>query len=104
MTRKVILSKIASQKLDEFFEYLHSNWSQKTKVSFIKKLDKRLKQIEKYPDSFPNSDLVEGLHKCVITKQTSMYYQYDNRTINIVTLFFSKQDPDELRNEIEENS
>lgn len=100
MNRKVILSKGTSQKLEELFEYLQSNWSQKTKISFIDKLTKKLEQIDKYPDSFPKSDLVKGLHKCIVSKQTSIYYLYDTKTINIVALFFSKQNPDILRNEI----
>ena len=104
MKRKVILSKIASQKLDDLFEYLQTNWSFAAKVSFIDKLDKRLEQIDKYPDSFPKSGLVKGLHKCVLTKQTSIYYQFDNKAINIVTLFFSKQNPNSLRKEVEENT
>ncbi|MDA3860971.1 MAG: type II toxin-antitoxin system RelE/ParE family toxin [Melioribacteraceae bacterium] len=101
MNRKVILSKGTSQKLEKLFEYLQSNWSQNIKIDFIKNFDKKLEQIDKYPDSFPKSGLVKGLHKCVLTKQTSMYYQFDEKTINIVALFFSKQNPDILKDEME---
>ena len=104
MNRKVILSKIASRKLDVLFDYLQSNWSQSVKTNFIKRLDKRLVQINDNPESFPISDKVKGLHKCVITKQTSLYYLFDNHTINIITVFFSKQNPDGLSKEIEENN
>ena len=68
MTRKIKLSKRASQKLDELLYYLEAEWSTKVKKDFIRKLAKSLSLIQKNPDSFQKSDSIKGLHKCVITK------------------------------------
>ncbi len=100
MKRKVILSKRASHKLDVLFNYLQSNWSQNVKTSFIEKLDKKLEMIKENPEIFPKSNIIKGLHKCVITKQTTLYYLFDDFTISIVTIFFNKQNPNALMNEI----
>ncbi len=98
--RKIILSKRASNRLEELLEYLELEWSLKVKNDFIKKLDKSLSQIQKFPNSCPKSDIVTGLHVFVVTKQTSLYYRYDEQTITILTLFDNRMNPDRLKIEI----
>ena len=97
--RKVILSKRASNRLEKLIEYLESEWSLKAKKEFIRKLDKSLKQIQKYPDSCQQTDFVKGLHMSVVTKQTSVFYRYDSKSINIVTIFDNRMNPKRLRKE-----
>ncbi len=75
MKREVKLSSLATKKLDELLEYLLQHWSQKVKNDFIKKLDSLLVIIQLNFESFPQSKLQKGLYKCVVTKQTTMYYR-----------------------------
>jgi len=82
--RKIILSKRASKKLDKLLEYLESEWSLKVKTDFIKKLDKSLNQIQRYPESCQKTDFVKGLHRLVVTKQTTVFYRFDSKIITIV--------------------
>ena len=72
MSRKVKISKTAKKKLEKLFDYLLENWSLKVKSDFVKKLDKSIDLIKLQPESFPQSEKNPGLHKCVITKQTSL--------------------------------
>ena len=98
--REIFLSKRASKKLDNLLFHLESEWSEKVKMSFINKLDKSLEQIRHFPQSAEESPLKRGLHRCVITKQTSVYYRFDSKRILIVTLFDTRMDPDRLQREI----
>ena len=98
--RILILSKRASKRLEKLLEYLESEWSLKVRNEFIKKLDKSLIQIKKYPDSSPRSEIVKGLHKHVVTKQTTIYYRYDNKSISIVTIFDNRMNPSKLKKEV----
>jgi plasmid stabilization system protein ParE len=97
--RKVILSKRATNRLKKLLEYLESEWSLKVKKEFISKLDKSLKQIQKYPNSCQQTDFVKGLHMVVVTKQTTVFYRYDSKSINIVTIFDNRMNPKRLRKE-----
>ena len=97
MSRKVEISKTAEKKLDKLFDYLLQNWSQKVKSDFINKLDKSINLIKSTPEIFPESVDQKGLHKCVITKQTTLYYRFNSKTIFIVTLFDSRQHPNKLK-------
>ena len=100
MIRKVKLSKRAAKKLERLLEYLEIKWSIKVKNDFIKKLDKSLNLIQENPDYFQKSIQIKGLHRCVITKQTTIYYRYDDKFIYVVTLFDNRQDPKKLDNEV----
>ena len=97
--RKIILSKRASYRLKRLLEYLELEWSLKVKNDFIKKLDKSLKRVQKFPDSCPKTDSIIGLHMLVVTKQTSLFYRFDSKTITIVTIFDNRMNPDKLKNE-----
>uniref|UniRef100_Q3ARR2 Plasmid stabilization system n=1 Tax=Chlorobium chlorochromatii (strain CaD3) TaxID=340177 RepID=Q3ARR2_CHLCH len=97
--RKIILSKRASKRLEKLLEYLEFEWSFKVKNDFIKQLDKSLKRIQKYPESCEQTRFVKGLHMLVVTKQTSLFYQFDSETITIVTLFDNRMNPDTLKKE-----
>ncbi len=98
--RKVILSKRAAKRLNGLFEYLETEWSLKTKRDFTKKLDKSIKQIQKFPSSCPQSELEKGLFMLVVTKQTSLFYRFDSESITIVALFDNRMNPAKLKKEI----
>ncbi|MBJ7882981.1 type II toxin-antitoxin system RelE/ParE family toxin [Gelidibacter salicanalis] len=100
MSRKVVVSKTAEKKLDKLFEYLITEWSVKVKTDFVEKLDSSIEIIKKQPEIFPESKKAKGLKKCVITKQTTLFYRYNSKRINIVMLFDTRQNPNKLDKEI----
>lgn len=93
MKREVRLSKRAMKRLDKLFVFLEKEWSIKVKNNFIKKLDRSLKQLQEHPTSFPESEKIAGLRKCVVTKQTTIFYKYSTSTVYIVSVFDNRQDP-----------
>ncbi len=102
MLLQVKLSKRAEKKLDNLFNYLETKWSERAKNNFVKKLQKAIKQIQQHPSGFPKSEIIKGLHKLVITKQTTIYYKYDKKYIYIITVFDTRQNPEKLLDESKE--
>jgi plasmid stabilization system protein ParE len=100
MNRSVKLSKRTTKKLEELLEYLENEWSEKVKTDFIDKLERVIALIKSNPESFQKSELEKGLHQCVITSQTTIYYRYDNDFVYIVTLFDNRQNPKKLTQEL----
>ncbi len=96
MNREIRLSKRAAKKLDSLLAFLEKRWSLKVKGNFIQKFDESLKYIQLHPDSFPVSEKLNGLRKCVVTKQTTFYCKYSETTIDIIALFDNRQNPDSL--------
>ena len=97
---QVILSKRAKTKLENLLEYLETEWSATSKYDFIKKLDRSISQISKLPVSCPESKKFPGLFKCVITRQTIIYYRIKDQSIEIITLFDTRQNPGRLNKEL----
>lgn len=97
--RNVVLSKTAAIKLDNLLKYLEVEWSEKVKQNFILKLDTTLNQIRKYPLSFEKSEIKPDLHRCLVSKQTTLYYKFDIKRIYIVTIFDNRMNPEKLKQE-----
>lgn len=90
------------KKLDSLLVYLENEWSTKVKHNFILKFDKSLKQIQKLPDSFPESEKIRDLRKCVVTKQTTVFYRYSDTSIDVITIFDNRQNPKSQKKEMKE--
>ena len=100
---KVFLSEQAEIKLLKLSEYLLENWNIRTRDKFISKLTERIEQISIQPESCPKSFEFENLYKCVVTKQTTLYYRinFDKEEVEIITIFDSRQNPESLNKEVE---
>lgn len=97
---QVILSKRAKTKLENLLEYFEKEWLATSKYDFIKKLDRSISQISKLPASCPESKKFPGLFKCVITRQTTIYYRIKDQSIEIITLFDTRQNSNKLNKEL----
>ena len=97
MSKKVVFSKRARRKLEKLLVYLESEWSLKVKNEFIEKLDRCVLQISQHPESCPVSGEFPGLYKCVVTKQTTLYYRIEEKEIQVITFFDNRQDPKKLK-------
>ena len=100
MDRKIVLTKIAVKRLNALIEHLESNWSVKAKYKFLSSLEKKFEVLIYKPEAFTSSKIKRGLHKCVITKQTSVYYTFNNEFIFILTIFDNRQNPNTLKGEL----
>lgn len=96
----MVISRTVEKKLEKLFEYLIKEWSVKVKNDFVTKLDSTIEIIKNQPEIFPESKKGKGLRRCVITKQTTLYYRYSTKQINIVTVFDTRQNPNKLDKEI----
>ena len=94
--KEIVFSTRARLKLEHLLDYLETEWSLKVKHSFIAKLDKALFQIAKMPESCPVSHKKKGVYKCLVSKQTSLYYRVTSKEIEIITLFDNRQKPSKL--------
>ena len=96
----VYLSPLAESKLETLLDYLVSEWSQKSKKKFLKKLEEKINQIATQPNSCPESKEFPGLFKGVVEKHTSIFYRIHNDGIEIITIFDNRQNPSTLDKEV----
>ena len=97
MLRKVVFSNRFRAKLFLLFEYLELEWSLKVRNEFEEKLDSSIRTLLQMPDIFPKSELKKTYRKCVITKQTSIFYDFNSKEIRIADVFDTRQDPKNIK-------
>jgi plasmid stabilization system protein ParE len=96
MLKTVKWSSFADSDLSKLLEYLELYWNNKVCSNFIQKLDLCILQIQKNPELFPiiNSELL--IRKCEVTKHNSIFYRETNLRIEILRLYDTRQNPDDL--------
>ncbi len=87
----------ASTNLDLIIDYLTHYWSDKQIRNFYRKLEKRLSVILKNPYTFPQSDVKSNVRRCVLTEQTTIYYEIKSDSIVILSLFDTRKNPKSLK-------
>lgn len=89
----VYLSQNAYDQLQNIIFYLENNWSNKVRDNFLTKLDTIFETISTFPYSFPESNKILGLRKCVVSKQVIAFYRVDEirREVEIIAVIDSRQ-------------
>ncbi len=94
---KVLWSDRALSDLQNIINYLTENWSEKEIQNFARRLDKRLNLISINPALFPKTSKKRNVRRSVLSKHTVIYYELQDKTISIVTLFDPRQNPKKLK-------
>jgi plasmid stabilization system protein ParE len=82
----------ALKELSETYHYLEIHFTQKELKKLSIEIEKTLKLISKTPDLFPLSEY-KNIHRVVILKYNSMYYRKINRTVEILSFFSNRKNP-----------
>lgn len=97
MVKGVIFSPIAIKNTKEIIQYLKKEWSDNSANRFINILREKISIIKEYPNSYNSLDGRENIRRCVITKQTTLYYKIGKNKIEVITSYDSRQNPDNLK-------
>lgn len=98
--RKIIISDFAQTKIKNLFEYLEGRWSETVRQKFAQKLLGNVKIIRDNPEAFPISETNKKVHKCVVTKQITIFYKFNSKRIEIISVFDTRQDPNKIKKDI----
>ena len=90
---EILWTARAKQDLDNIINYLQLKWTEREVKNFHAKLQKALSLIATRPKLFKATNQRKNLRRCVLSKQTTIYYQDKETVIYIVSLFDNRQDP-----------
>ena len=93
----VIWTAESIRNLESILNYLRTKWTEREVTNFIAKLDKAISLISTRPNLFRLTKYRQQIRKCVLTKQTSIYYAVGRSEIKIISLFDNRQNPDKLK-------
>ena len=90
---KIRYSIRARQEELALLEYLVENFGRKKAKEVYDRIEKVLDEISKMPELFPASKKIKNVRKCVLSKQTSIYYRVVGEYIEVITFRANRRDP-----------
>lgn len=94
--RKLEFSERSLKEIRNTVDYLKVKWSERISDNFLKELKRNIDLIQINPELFPISEF-EGLRKCVVSKQTSVFFIIKNNIVYIVSVFDTRQNPNKIK-------
>ena len=94
--RNVNFSKNSEKAVDKILDYLYRPHSNKMKFDFLEKFDFSIRAIQSNPESFPKSEINKNQRKCVVSRQTTIYYKFNEKDINVLAVFDTRQNPKKI--------
>lgn len=92
MAYDIIWSEEAENTFENNLEYLERDWNTTTILAFIDRVDDVLMKISSNPKLFPHYKKQVNIHKCVITRQITVYYKVESSSITLLTFWNTFQD------------
>ena len=99
MAVTILWSNEAELTFDKNIKYLKENWTNKEIISFIKKVNYIISQIEKNPLMYMASSKSRFIRKAQINKYIILYFRYyvSRKEIVLLSFWHSKQNPQKLK-------
>jgi len=93
---KIFWTDHALMELRETFNYLEKNWSETEIKKLSRKIDKTLELISSNPELFSKTEIKENVRRVVITKHNSLYYRITEETIEVLSFFSNRKNPNKI--------
>lgn len=88
---RVLWTDHALNELEDTFEYLENNWSEKEIVKLALKIEHTIELISKNPEMFQFSLVGNEIRQAVVMKHNTMYYRITGETIEVLSFFSNRQ-------------
>ena len=93
MAYQIKLSKLFIRKVVYILKYLEENWSKKVADEFTETLDKKMLLLAKNSLIGKDCDKDLTVKRILITPHNKLFYRVKGRTVFIITLFDTRQNP-----------
>ena len=90
---KVVYSKLTKSKLIQISDYLIENWSLQIAQKFQKTFLDKVEFLARNPKIGRLSSRYSYVRSISITKHNRLYYQFNEHTIFLITVFDTRQHP-----------
>lgn len=97
MIKKTEWTSKAESDFDDTLEYLGKTWGEAVKKDFYDNTMNVLALIAQTPLMYQLYDKPRKIHRCVLTKQISLYYRILETEIHLLTFWDNRQEPQKLQ-------
>lgn len=96
MSLKVIWSPASKEEYAVILGYVEDNFSIDAALKLLDKTDAVINGIALFPTMFPSSKQRKEVRKAIITKHLSVYYRFNNSTVQLLHFWDNRQNPENL--------
>lgn len=97
MPNNIVWAVEAEDDLRLLIDYLSQNWNTEITLEYIDKLENNIQRIKTSPNLHTLINKELKIRKCVITEQNSLYYRFEGKTITLLRIFDTRQNPNTLK-------
>ncbi|MHA8066715.1 type II toxin-antitoxin system RelE/ParE family toxin [Aquirufa sp. ROCK2-A2] len=94
---KILWTDYALRELEITIEYLQSNWTDRELRNLAFEIEETLNLLSHNPNLFQATDSRKDIRRVVIAKHNSLYYRVKNNTIEIISFFSNRQNPNKRK-------
>jgi plasmid stabilization system protein ParE len=98
MEKEIVWTAQARANLEEVYLYLLDNFGTQVVDKFLNDIEKKTLLIQKMPSLYPQIPDFEGVSRCLVNKNVSLYYKVLELKISIIALVDNRRNPDTLAN------
>lgn len=97
MAFQIIVAQRAENDLLHILEYLDTHWPESVSESFLEAYETRLNLLREMPWLYPITERRPGVRRCLIGKQTALFYQVheEAETVEVLAVRDTRSDPDQ---------
>jgi plasmid stabilization system protein ParE len=96
MRYSVEFSPTAKDELEAIDDYIFGEFGLAAQRNFYKKLANSLVHLASFPHAYPESEIVKGLRKIVVTEYTIMLFSIVGESVQIAAVLDGRRDYDSM--------
>ncbi len=96
MALEIVWTDEANEGLDEIIEHLEEKWTERELGNFFTRLEECLAKIIEAPHRQKDSVRKSGTKEFQHSSQTTIFYTYDDKVVNILRVWANVKDPSKL--------
>lgn len=93
MSLAVFYTPRSKETLLSVFNFIESKFGSNSARAFLRKTDKTIRIVSTQPYMFKASPIGEHIRVAYISKQTSLFYQVTEKSINLLFFWDNRQEP-----------
>jgi plasmid stabilization system protein ParE len=94
---KILWTDYALRELEITIECLQSNWTDRELRNLAFEIEETLNLLSHNPNLFQATDSRKDIRRVVIAKHNSLYYRVKSNTIEIISFFSNRQNPNKRK-------
>ena len=94
---KIRWTEEATKNLENIIIYLETSWTSKELAKFFEKFEKQLLLLSIFPEAYPFSLKKKKIHKCVLTKNLTIFYSVEEEFLVLLSIFDTRQLPAKVK-------